>query len=537
MVPSIAGNGASFRGTGLYYLHDKAEKGREKPSTANRVAWTSTRNLANEDPEKAIDEMWHTAEDAARLKAGRGGRRCDDPVKTLSLAWAPHQSPTREQMEVAVDGYLKAMGWQEHQALLICHNDEPHPHVHLILNRVHPETGRILNDWKDWKRSQRWALDYEKEEGQVLCLARVDKYDRGLDLRPDGMPYPYAKLSEEQQRAFESEISAHAVQDLTEKDLLAERHKQHRKAFLASGRSEFRHMRQVAYREVRDAFKPRWRQHFENAKDVHEELRSDTAAAHREVIQLAREGDHQGAHQVLSAFDERRDGLLRRLADQRRELRDEQLEKTRDAQNVACLALIGLRRDDFNELKLLQKEERTEFKVLVALRDAGQVYDADRLRQLLGHDAPELDLNRIRELPEAANENPAPTLGTSETNPFMQAVRELVRDALHVAHERGPQKDATDLAAGAIGAAVEVGLRLMEGFISPPTPRERALERARAIREEEIAPEIAAACEEDRMRQEFIRHAATAAREAETEREEERKLYWEERGRSRSRER
>jgi relaxase-like protein len=136
MVPSIAGNGASFRGAGLYYLHDKAEKAGPKLSTSGRVAWTATRNLANEDPEKAIDEMWHTAEDAARLKAGQPGRRCDDPVKTLSLAWAPHQSPTREQMEAAVDGYLNAMGWQEHQALLICHTDEPHPHVHLTAARA-----------------------------------------------------------------------------------------------------------------------------------------------------------------------------------------------------------------------------------------------------------------------------------------------------------------------------------------------------------------------------------------------------------------
>ncbi len=534
MVPDIAGNGASFRGAGLYYLHDKAEKGGPKPSTSDRVAWTATRNLANEDPEKAIDEMWHTAEDAARLKAGQPGRRCDDPVKTLSLAWAPHQSPTRQQMEAAVDGYLKAMGWHEHQALLICHTDEPHPHVHLILNRVHPETGRILNDWKDWQRSQRWALDYEREQGQVLCLARIDKYEKRLELQPNGMPYPYAKLSDEQQRAFESQLSADAVQDLTEKDLLAERHKEQREAFLNSGRSEFRHIRQVAYQEVRDEFKPRWREHFEHAKVVHEQLTKDTTGVHREVAQLAREGDHQAAHQQLSAFHERREALLGGLADQRRDLREEQLEATREAQHVACRALIELRREDFNELKQQQKEERAEFKVLLALRDAGQAFDADRLRQLLGQDAPELDPNRIRELPLPANENRAPELETAEANPFMQAARDLFPESRGDAHDRPPQRDATDLAAGAIGAAVEVALRLMEGFISPPTPREQA----RAIREEQMAPAIAAARQEQKMHDEFIRHAATAAREAEAEREQERKLdYWEERGRTRSRER
>ncbi len=538
MLPNINPNGRSFRGAGAYHLHDKAEKGRPHPTTSERVAWTATRNLANEDPEKAIDEMWHTAEDFARLKAGKGGRRCDDPVKTLSLAWAPDQSPTRAQMEAAADSYLKAMGWQEHQALLFCHTDTAHPHLHIILNRVHPETGRVLNDWKDQTRAQRWADGYDREQGLILCQDRAEKYEKQRhDLQLDGMPYPFAKLAQEQDRAFESELSAGAVQDLTEKDLLAERHKQQREAFLSSGRAEFRHIRQTAYREVRDEFKPRWLEHFAHAKEIHEELQKDTARVHREAVQLAREGDHQAASRLLSQFDERREGLLQDLTDQRRELRDEQLETTKEAQHVACRALIELRHRDFNELKLLQKEERAEFKVLVALRDAGQAYDADRLRQILGQDAPEFDPNRIRQLPEAANENRAAELELTEANPFMQAARDLYPATRHDVHERAPHKDAADLAAGAIGAAVEVALRVFEGFISPPSPQEQAIAKARAIREEQMAPEIAGAREEERMRQEFIRHADSAAREAEAERESERKLYWEERGRSRSRER
>ncbi len=53
MVPSIAKNGSSFRGAGAYYLRDKAEQDGPKLSTSARVAWTATRNLINDDPEKA----------------------------------------------------------------------------------------------------------------------------------------------------------------------------------------------------------------------------------------------------------------------------------------------------------------------------------------------------------------------------------------------------------------------------------------------------------------------------------------------------
>ncbi|MBB4375254.1 hypothetical protein GGD63_008103 [Bradyrhizobium sp. cir1] len=36
---------------------------------------------------------------------------------------------------------LKALGLEGHEALLVGHNDEPHPHIHVIVNRVNPETG------------------------------------------------------------------------------------------------------------------------------------------------------------------------------------------------------------------------------------------------------------------------------------------------------------------------------------------------------------------------------------------------------------
>jgi hypothetical protein len=51
MVPKVAGKGKSFKGAGLYYLHDK------KASTANRVAFTLTENLPTANPELALRFM------------------------------------------------------------------------------------------------------------------------------------------------------------------------------------------------------------------------------------------------------------------------------------------------------------------------------------------------------------------------------------------------------------------------------------------------------------------------------------------------
>ena len=57
------------------------------------------------------------------------------------------------------------MKWQEHQALLVAHEDK-HPHVHVMLNVVHPETGLRLDDNFERRRAQAWALDYEREQGR-----------------------------------------------------------------------------------------------------------------------------------------------------------------------------------------------------------------------------------------------------------------------------------------------------------------------------------------------------------------------------------
>jgi hypothetical protein len=546
MIPSITRNGSSFRGAGAYYLHDKAEAGRPKLATSERVAWTTTRNLVHEEPQAALDEMWRTADDAAHLKTMSGhdhrGRKNDSPVKALSLSWAPHQSPVREQMETAGDSFLMAMGWHEHQALFVAHNDEPHPHLHIILNRVHPETGLTLNDWQDRKRAQKWALGFEKEEGQILCLARLDKYEKGLDLEPNGMPYPYAKLIDETERAFDNRATEAVVLDRLEKDLLAERHREEREDFLASGKAQFRQARQAAYREVRDEFKPQWREHHRDTLAAEEQLRDDTKIAHRDAVRLAREGDHDGAARVLADLDEHRAAIGDGLGTDRATLRQQQLETTRDRQDEACRALITHRGEAFQEIKDRQKEERTEFKALQQARDAGAPYDFDRLQELLGQDRP-LDIANDNRAPvdliEAGDLSRHPPVATEYTlNPFTQQAHEMFGQAGHGEREaKAPSKDVSDIAVAGIGAVIEFGVRVMEGLFSSPSPREQAIAKAWAIREAQEAPEREKAKRDEKTRNDFTRHALTAVREAEAEQEKERKLDHEERGRSRYRER
>ena len=173
MIPKLHKKGTSFRGAALYLLHDK------EASTSDRVAWTETRNLATNNPEAAWRVMAATALDQSRLKKEAKikatGRKSKDSVLHLTLSWHPDEAEglTREEMTAAADGALTALKAKDHQALYVIHDDEPQPHIHIVVNRISPADGRMLSSSKEKLALSKWAETYEKTRGTVYCEERV----------------------------------------------------------------------------------------------------------------------------------------------------------------------------------------------------------------------------------------------------------------------------------------------------------------------------------------------------------------------------
>lgn len=182
MVPDIAKSGHSFKGAMAYYLHDKRQDAASpQPQTAERVAWTETRNLATDDPQTAKRIMIATAMQADQLKEAAGvkttGRKSNRHVYAYSLAWHPDEAGALDRAEMirAADSSLKALGADHLQALIVAHTDQKHPHVHVILNRVDPATGKLHSASNDRFKLSEWANQYERERGQILTPAREEK--------------------------------------------------------------------------------------------------------------------------------------------------------------------------------------------------------------------------------------------------------------------------------------------------------------------------------------------------------------------------
>jgi hypothetical protein len=179
VIPRAGSVGKSFKGAYLYYMNDKADKTNNLNQQGERVDWTGTLNLHTDNPKHALVTMIDTANHADQLKAEsgqkKGGEKAKNTVYTYSLSWAEQQNPTRKEMMATAQSSLKALGFENRQALVIAHNDEAYKHIHIMVNRVNPETGMIEHKKttsKDYIKLSEWAEKYERDTGQIVCLER-----------------------------------------------------------------------------------------------------------------------------------------------------------------------------------------------------------------------------------------------------------------------------------------------------------------------------------------------------------------------------
>lgn len=176
--------GKSFKGVFLYLMHDKRLEGEAVRDTSERLDFVEMRNLMTDDPNMAYRIMAATAAQQDNIKRDAGssiaGNKSDQVVFHYSLGWHPDEKDNLSKSEMlrAADESIRALGAQGHQAAIIAHNDTKHPHVHVVINRVNPEHGKMLNLWNYQKNLSKWALSYEQGRGQIYCEQRQENWKR-----------------------------------------------------------------------------------------------------------------------------------------------------------------------------------------------------------------------------------------------------------------------------------------------------------------------------------------------------------------------
>ena len=143
-------HGRGFGGLLSYLLH--GTDGHQQ----DRVAWAEVRNLVLEDLELAPSVMHAAASQSVRV---------EKPVYHLTISLDPQETLSPDEMRKVVDRTLSDLGLEDHQAVLVAHDDRKHQHVHVMINRVHPETGLAWHTGHDYARIEKSLRGQERELG------------------------------------------------------------------------------------------------------------------------------------------------------------------------------------------------------------------------------------------------------------------------------------------------------------------------------------------------------------------------------------
>ena len=155
-------------------------KGGDSPE---RVEWTASRSLPFKDPALVPVVMQAVADQAPRV---------EKPVYHLMISLDQGERLDQLTFEGVVDRTLADLGLEDHQALVVAHRDREHAHVHVMVNRVHPETLKAWSNRFDYARIEKSLRQQERElglrevPGRHFALPGQDRFQGASRTLPTG---------------------------------------------------------------------------------------------------------------------------------------------------------------------------------------------------------------------------------------------------------------------------------------------------------------------------------------------------------------
>ena len=94
-------------------------------------------------------------------------RKGHDKSYHLILSFHPEDDLTSDRLAYIEEECCKALGFAEHQRISVLHRDTQHPHLHIAINRVHPDTFRQITPYYSHKTLGKVCERLEAELGLV----------------------------------------------------------------------------------------------------------------------------------------------------------------------------------------------------------------------------------------------------------------------------------------------------------------------------------------------------------------------------------
>ena len=176
MIGAIISQGRGVVGLHTYLSHDQVVKGEPRPETSDRVAFIRTLGSPSDDAVATVRIMQDVVADREILKArsgaSPGGRRLQTAYVHGVTSFALGETPSEDDQLAAAEGWLKAVGLDEHLAIAYGHRDGDVTHVHTLACRIHPYTGIAAPMSYGKLRLSIWAREWEEAHGGIVIPTR-----------------------------------------------------------------------------------------------------------------------------------------------------------------------------------------------------------------------------------------------------------------------------------------------------------------------------------------------------------------------------
>ena len=169
-----------------YILAEHDDRGK------NKLAYAGSRNFLTTTVAAQKREMISLAEESIQSRM---------PVTHWILSWQENEQPSREQVDEAVNLFLRGMGLAEHQTLYALHKNTGNYHLHIVVNRTHPYTQKVIQPHRgfDINEAHKIIAEIEHRQGwasQMNARYRVNEQGhvvKNLQRREQMKPKPKAE--------------------------------------------------------------------------------------------------------------------------------------------------------------------------------------------------------------------------------------------------------------------------------------------------------------------------------------------------------
>ena len=181
----------------------------------NSVIHVGMKNL-NSPPEKAYLEMEGLSYENVRSK---------NPALHFILSWRSDESPTNEQADEAVEIAIKELNLEGCQTLWALQKDTENLHVHVVVNRISPDTFKAIRPAKGWtkKALERAARKIEFAQGWEIEQSGRYIVDSAGNVHEKGDVKARASRDEklsQKARDIESHTGAESVERVAKREIL-----------------------------------------------------------------------------------------------------------------------------------------------------------------------------------------------------------------------------------------------------------------------------------------------------------------------------